>query len=72
MTSSPNSEIEAFERGRCCDHRLGHCHRLENFILDAARDLQRRNDRVGMGDIGTDIGHAAGDMHVATCEAAQA
>ena len=52
--------LKCFRRG---DHRSRHRHRLEQLVLDAAGDAQRRHHDIGGGEIRPGVGHAAGDLN---------
>ena len=45
-----------------------HRHRLEDLVLHAARDAQRRHDDARVGEVRTDVGHRAGDDDVRGCK----
>ena len=56
--------IEALARLRRRDDRHAHRHRLQNLVLNAAADLQRRHGDPRMLQVRPDIRHAAGDPDI--------
>ena len=45
------------------DHRHAHGHRLENLVLRAARDVERRDHQRRTAHVGAHVEHRTGDRH---------
>ena len=56
--STPAFTASARVAARGGDDRLCHRHRFQNLVLHAAGEMQRRDHRGGMGEIGAHIVHA--------------
>jgi hypothetical protein len=55
--------VDPLQRTGCQNHRAGHRHRLQHFVLDAAGNSHWRDAGCRMGDIRPHIWHPAGDEH---------
>ena len=62
--------LDPFEGAGRGDDRARHRHRLEHLVLDAARDLERRDHDVGGGEPGAHVGTSP--VTITPCRSASA